>query len=648
MVSSSMLRTESYFFRQLIGALLLIMGGTCSMVKGVEPDSVDLKTCSSIFESARFYMSPNHNNPDSVLILSDSLYRFAEAIGSPMYMGRALYCKGSAKGNGEEREAAMEDMEQAAQYMEEIQDTVYLLKAYYSLAAMHYLQESHSKAQQNAANSIKLARKAKDTLVWGLSLNLMGLIQKDLENYEVAKDYFREAPDGMNVFLKNMLLQNLGIVHKELEEYEEARQCFEQVIANAQGRSMANTRITALNNLGTVEIRLENFAKALLHLREAESLITERTSVRLKGGIYLSLGVALQKKEGCSQALPYYEKARAFFESVDEQKNLVIALEDEAECRHRLGQSKKAYELLERAKIISDSLFTLDRAEAVAALEQEFRQAKKQRMIEELEQTNAIAMERNQANDRALENRTIIVVLLALIIVLLLVLGYAIFRVQKNRLLKQNESDKQHLLRQQIKPHFIFNALNSVQHFLLHDKKKEGLLYLGKFGTLLRLILNNSEEDLVSLAEELKLVRHYLDMEKIRTNQAFEYAIQVEDGLDIEHLQIPGMVLQVLVENAVWHGAGKASDLGEVVLKVRKDKKEIQVLVEDNGPGLVKGVPKAGHDQHPHGLELVRNRIERSQWKQVKYAFHLENKLGEEGQTTGCRAMIRMMGNDLF
>lgn len=610
------------------------------------PDSLKLTQCKAIFQRVLVHMSPPVDN-EAVVRGADSLLEAAQSVGSIMYIGRALYAKGTGQGALKEREAAVRNMQDAVRCLEISRDSSYLGQSYYSLAALQYITEDLESAQRNAQTAMALGQQSKDSIVHSLSLNLFALVQKNLGNHEVAIQYLEEGFQSTIPHMRHILLQNLGTIYKEVEEYDKAKKCFEEVVSFHEKSGLNTPLATGLSNLASVELRLGEPEKALIHLERALSLSDDRAHPRVRGLIKMNLGVTHQRLGSCSKALPFYVAARETLEELGEQKQLVQALENEAECRMKIGQPGQAYRLLERAKLIGDSLFSLERTEAIAELEQNYRQAEQRQRIQDLEKENTLVLERNAATTKSLRNQRITLALLGVVILLLVLLGYALFRVQKNRLLRLNEADKQQLLRQQIKPHFIFNALNSVQHFLLHDQKKEGLLYLGKLGALLRLILNNSEPDLVSISEELKLIRHYLEMEQIRTNHKFDFEIQVEEGLDMERLQVPGMVLQVLVENAIWHGAGKSEDMGKIVVAVARVGKKVEIRVEDNGPGLaVEAVSsKPGHVSR--GLGLVRKRIRRAQWEDVRFDFELKSLFEKPGQALGTRASIFLVGNSL-
>jgi sensor histidine kinase YesM len=150
----------------------------------------------------------------------------------------------------------------------------------------------------------------------------------------------------------------------------------------------------------------------------------------------------------------------------------------------------------------------------------------------------------------------IIIALGALII--LLVLGLMIWkwrvrqrfrREQQQRRLRELELTA---IRSQMNPHFLFNSLNSVQNLVQQNKGREAHLYLADFAGLIRKVLQNSEKEEVSLAEELEMTEQYLNLEKLRFD--FDFSISVEQGIDINNTMVPSMLLQPFAENAVIHG----------------------------------------------------------------------------------------------
>src|SRR5258708_26049998 len=110
-------------------------------------------------------------------------------------------------------------------------------------------------------------------------------------------------------------------------------------------------------------------------------------------------------------------------------------------------------------------------------------------------------------------------------------------------------------LRSQMNPHFIFNCLNAINRFILKDESEAASDYLTKFSRLIRMVLNNSRHSLISLDDEIEVLRLYLDMERLRFKNSFDYSIIIMNNeLPAGDIYIPPLLLQPFIENAIWHG----------------------------------------------------------------------------------------------
>lgn len=608
-----------------------------------KPIPAELAVCDSLSDLIESISSSPANDPE-VQILAELLIEEAGKVGSLKYMGRGYYAKSRTMGGGENRKEALELMHTATRLLEAGHDSTYLPRALYTTAAIEYLLEDLDNAQRDAEKAISAADAVGDTSVYIISINVIALIQKELGNYQAAIDYLEPNLERVGIRGKYYLMQNLGVIYKEMGEWDKARSLFHEGAIYYEKVGLTSPLGTALNNLGTIYLRTNDPQTALVYIQKAVGLMNERTSPRVKGLLYMNRGVAYQKLGNCRMAVKDFVVAKETLSRANERKNLGIALENEADCRFRLGEYKLGYQLLDSAKVIGDSLADVGRAESIAELEQKYRQETQKQRIEDLKKENSIILERNEAIGESARNQKIALVLLVVVIGMLAVLSFVLFRLQRIRFKRRTESDKQLLLRQQIKPHFIFNAMNSIQHFLVHDRKKEGLIYLGKFGELLRSILNNSEKDLVSISEELKLIRYYLEMEKVRTNDKFDFEIKVDPGIDTEDLHMPGMVLQLLVENAIWHGIAPKEGRGLIEVLVRREKGQLDIVVRDNGVGLNHKQSGKKLPRKSFGLELVRQRIKRLNWNRVSYLFSLEEEKDGSGAVKGTLARIILQG----
>ena len=142
-------------------------------------------------------------------------------------------------------------------------------------------------------------------------------------------------------------------------------------------------------------------------------------------------------------------------------------------------------------------------------------------------------------------------------------------------------------LRAQMNPHFLFNSLNSVKSLISQGESYKATQYLTRFGQLIRQVLANSEQHVIRLQEELEALRLYLEIEQLRF-QNFEYSIDVASDVDVDFIEVPPLILQPYVENAIWHGLmHKPNGERTVDISVIRDEHKLILTVEDNGIGRV-------------------------------------------------------------
>jgi LytS/YehU family sensor histidine kinase len=144
---------------------------------------------------------------------------------------------------------------------------------------------------------------------------------------------------------------------------------------------------------------------------------------------------------------------------------------------------------------------------------------------------------------------------------------------------------EQKLLATQMNPHFIFNALIAIQNFMFKNSPVEAGKYLAKFAKLMRLILENSRQPYIALNKEIQTLEYYFELQQLRFQQSFDYQIYVDPRLNAEHVSVPPMFVQPLVENALEHGLLRKTGKGIVKVRYLLDGDKILLEVEDNGVG---------------------------------------------------------------
>jgi ligand-binding sensor domain-containing protein len=165
----------------------------------------------------------------------------------------------------------------------------------------------------------------------------------------------------------------------------------------------------------------------------------------------------------------------------------------------------------------------------------------------------------------------------------------------------------------QMNPHFIFNAINSIQHYILNNDTQLAYDYLAKFSKLIRLVLSNSQHSIISLKKELETLELYIELEQKRFKNKFNYLIHVDKELEMEDIRIPVMLIQPFVENAIWHGIMNLDESKKGLLSVEvvhADSHTVKIIIKDNGIGRERSaLMKANSNHMSMGTILSENRL---------------------------------------
>ena len=169
-------------------------------------------------------------------------------------------------------------------------------------------------------------------------------------------------------------------------------------------------------------------------------------------------------------------------------------------------------------------------------------------------------------------------------------------------------------LRTQMNPHFVFNSMNSINNFIALNDEKSANKYIADFSKLIRKIMDYSQREFISLEEEVELLDVYLRLEQMRFRDKFDYTFKVDHELKESSLQIPPMLIQPLIENAVWHGLRYKKEKGHLSVNIsRKGDKKIEVQIEDDGIGRERSITIKTKNQKQYkstGISNIEKRIE--------------------------------------
>jgi LytS/YehU family sensor histidine kinase len=177
---------------------------------------------------------------------------------------------------------------------------------------------------------------------------------------------------------------------------------------------------------------------------------------------------------------------------------------------------------------------------------------------------------------------------------------------------------EKNLLKSQMNPHFIFNAMNSIQSFIAVNDTLSAERYLSKFARLIRMILENSTKQTVPLSDEMQALQFYLDLERVRFNYKFDYDLELDNNIEEELICIPPMLIQPFVENAILHGIMHKKDKGNIKINIIDDeeKQTLICVIADDGIGreaaqkLKEQFKSEGRKHKSIGMQLTRDRLD--------------------------------------
>ena len=203
----------------------------------------------------------------------------------------------------------------------------------------------------------------------------------------------------------------------------------------------------------------------------------------------------------------------------------------------------------------------------------------------------------------------------------------------------------------QMNPHFIFNALNSVQHYILGDNKLKAQAYLSKVSKLIRFQLESSFSKTVPFEDELESVQAYLEIEKVRFNQSFDYQIKGVHEVLEQKVQIPSMLIIPFLENAIWHGIMKLDDpSGKIRIQFEWLEDALFCTIDDNGIGITASqqvTPEKSKKHRSIGIEVTKDRLQISHdLNQTEYVFSILDKNDEGKHGTRVRLSIPYVRKD--
>lgn len=256
---------------------------------------------------------------------------------------------------------------------------------------------------------------------------------------------------------------------------------------------------------------------------------------------------------------------------------------------------------------------------------------------------NKLLAQQNQIQNLQLSKNQYLLVGLGGIAVLIAIIAILVFRQNSLRSAHQKMQLEQKLISSQMNPHFVFNSLNAIQQMIMKNENAKAELYLSKFATLIRELLESNIKESLTVNEELGILRGYLEMESRRFSKSFHYIIRVDERINSDHTNIPHMMIQPFVENAIWHGLlAKDGDRDLNIYYEYDTDKTIRCVVEDNGVGREVAMKKENtFKKKSLALSFVKQRLELMQETlKVNCYVKIIDKKNKSGESLGTKIIV--------
>ncbi len=430
-------------------------------------------------------------------------------------------------------------------------------------------------------NSLSFAKKLKDNSQIALALIHMAAVEHGRKNYYKSKELAREAEiysskiDDLESIgdVENFI----GILYNDLGDFKEAAIRLNKALVNYESIGNRLKIANVYHHVGKVLLAQGKYVEAENFLNRS---ITTQKGLRKIGLIHLSYKVLSDlylKKNNVTEAFKYL----TFYVQYLDSNNLLQSARSIAE----LNETFKTQEQLQTINLQSDSI---------------------KRAKEKQDLTNS-KLENTQL-------RNLYQLITIIFILILIVAGGLILKNYWNRtklLQLQRETEmSQTLLRSQMNPHFIFNAMTVIQSYIYENDPAKSSKFLVNFSRLMRLILENSSKEFISLETEVEILQKYLTTQKLRFEDRFNFDITVDNALSISDTMIPPMITQPFIENSIEHGQLHTVDGGFIKIVFSSINNMLHIEISDNGIGRKKSSQnKKSKEHHSMAMKITDERI---------------------------------------
>ncbi|MEM8846695.1 MAG: histidine kinase [Bacteroidota bacterium] len=461
------------------------------------------------------------------------------------------------------------------------------------LTALEYYQTAYDISEQNPSL---------ERYQFSMLTNI-GLIHYEQEDYDKAMPTFRKLLKYPQA--KSNTLSNIGNIYGLQQKTDSAVYYYKAAVIEAKRTGDMMQLANVNSNLGLVQAQAGQLDKGLANTVSSLKMVDSLGLEVVRVPVYINAAEVYMHTNNLDEAEYYATQSLNAVKALNNLYTETKSLQTLATIQEKKGDFKNALKNFKSANILNDSLVSVDRKVEISRKEIQY----------EADKREALALA-EAGRQRTIKNASLLGgggVLLASL------LAFVLYRRKQKADAERKEAEfnatvaqvELKALRAQMNPHFIFNSLNSIGEYILNNDTQAASDYLSKFARLMRMTLENSDKQLITLEEDIQLLNTYLAIEQKRFDKAFEFEIKVINDIDADEVLLPPMLLQPFVENSIVHGLSKSAKSGKILISFQSEQQELICSVEDNGVGRAKSKRNNGNlKKSSMGVSITQNRIE--------------------------------------
>lgn len=531
------------------------------------------------FDSAVFYLERSLNNNFS----EEEKSNIYEDIGM-MFFYKSNFLK------------TLDNFKLSLYYAKEFGSDSIIARRYSDIGVTYDYLGAYDKSVKYYYKALEIFEKENDKLGMAKIYNNIGIIMQNRGNANEALGFYKKSlklkieEHDSDVQIASAYI-NLGSAYELLKKYDKSLSFYDKSLKLYRNNSKKYFSLT-LSNIANVYFLKMDLDSAFI-FNNASLKIND--SINNKFGLignYRLWGNILRQQNQVDSAIFYLKKALIISDTLNVMEAKKKTLTSLVKTYKQKYDFDKAFFYQEKLIAINDTLNNEKTNNKIETLKIVYETEKKEKEISNLQ-------------EKIKRTRT----LQGIIAFAIILFGVIVFLIFKQKLAKSKYEARifnQKLLRLQMNPHFIFNALASIQSFMFEEDVKKAAMYLSSFSKLTRAILNNSREEFITLQEDIETIENYLKIQQMRFENSFDYEIIIDDIIDTDNVQVPPMLIQPFVENAVVHGFKDISYKGHIEVEYLKKDDSIKVIIKDNGKGFVQ---EKNIKHKSHAIKITQERL---------------------------------------